>query len=94
MNTENYKDRAMQVLEIAKVIWNIAWGFISYLTLALQLFWDEYGETIQVGLVRFVFATVDFTGEVLLLGRKSRVHFDRWLTQRMDSAFFQLIDVQ
>lgn len=81
-------------LETFNLVWNIVWGFVSYLFLALQLFWEEYGETIQIGAVKTLFNLVDLAGETFLLGRKSRQRFEAWLSRQADSAFFRLVDVQ
>lgn len=94
MTTTELKSRASATVETLNVIWNIIWGFLSYIGLALSLFWEEYGETIQVGFVKFVFNSIDLAGKTLLLGQKSRRTLESWLSRRMDSAFFQLVDVQ
>lgn len=67
-------------------------GFLSYVRLAAVLFWEEYGETIKVGAVRFVLLSMDATGEVLLLGRKTRAAFDHWLSQKADLAFYAMTE--
>lgn len=77
-----------------KTIWQIVYGLFSYLYLALQLFWEEYGEEIQIVTVRFLFFLLEVTGKVYMLGQKSRRSFDTWLSRQLDSAFFQLVDIQ
>lgn len=94
MTLSTLKTRSLSLLAALNVIWNIVYGLFSYFRLALQLFWEEYGEEIQVGLVRFFFLTVDFSGEVLLTGRQARKNFENWLERKLDSAFFQLVEVQ
>lgn len=83
-----------QAVSILNTIWNIVWGLFSYLRLALELFWEEYGQEIQIGLVRFLFFSLETSGRVFLFGQKSRRYFDAWLTHQLDSAFFQLVDIQ
>lgn len=94
MTLSTLKTRSLSFLAVLNVVWNIVFGLFSYLRLAFQLFWEEYGEEIQVGLVRFFFLTVDFSGEVYFFGRKARRSFDQWLERKLDSAFFQLVEVQ
>ncbi len=63
-------------------------GLFGYLKLACQLFWEEYGETVSVGALRFAVGTVDLAGEVLALGREARVQADRLVSVLADRAFY------
>lgn len=88
------KTRIQNSLKAAEKAWDIFYGLFSYLYLALRLFWEEYGEDIQVGVVRAVFHTVDAVGNTYEFGRIFRKLFDEKLTKSLDSAFFRLVDVQ
>ncbi len=50
----------------------IVTGIVSYVWLALQLWWDEYNEVILVNSVRFTVGVVDFAGSCYFAGRKLR----------------------
>lgn len=64
-------------------------GFCSYVWLALQLFWEDHGETITVGSVKFTFGLVDFAGECLLAGRSFR-RFANGLTANLTDRVYYL----
>lgn len=68
----DYVALGQNVINFVTVTAAIVSGFCSYIWLALQLFWEEHGETITVGSVKFTFGLVDFAGECLLTGRKLR----------------------
>jgi hypothetical protein len=63
---------------------------VTYLYLALRLWWCEHGEAVTVGAFRFAVATVDVAGEVLALGREVRLGVNRLATVGADRAFYAL----
>lgn len=94
MTNSETKDRIQKLLKVTSAIWTVFYGLLSYLRLALQLFWEEYGDQIHVGIAVFVLFVFELTGKTYTFGRKFRKDFDLWLSKRLDSAFFQLIDIQ
>lgn len=94
MNFETIQANTRKIATFAIAVGTILYGLFSYLYLALQLFWDEYGEEIQIGTVRFLFFLLEVTGKVYMFGQESRRYFDSWLGRKLDSAFFQLVDIQ
>jgi hypothetical protein len=80
--------------KVAGAILEILFGLFSYLRLALQLFWGEYGQQIQVGLAILVLYLFGLSGRTFEFGKRTRKAFDSYLTKRLDSAFFRLIDIQ
>lgn len=93
MITSANREHLKNVVMALNAIWNIVYGLFSYLRLALELFWEEYGEDIQICIVRFLFFSLECSGRTFLFGQQSRRHFDAWLARQLDSAFFQLIDI-
>ncbi len=68
----------------------VAVGVVSYLYLTLRLWWCEHGEAVTVGAFRLAVATVDVAGEVLALGRATRLGVNRLLAVGSDRAFYAL----
>jgi hypothetical protein len=94
MINSNTNARIQKTLSVLAAIWEVLYGLFSYLRLALQLFWEEYGQQIHTGLAVFLLFVFDVSTETFAFGRKARVAFDKWLAQRLDSAFFRLVDIQ
>ena len=63
-------------------------AIVSYLWVAMRLFWLENGERITVGATRFVFLTIDFAGEMLIAGREFRRFANNVTAQVADRAFY------
>lgn len=68
----DYVALGQNTIKVTATVAAIVTGIASYVWLAFQLFWEEHGETITVGSVKFTFGLVDFAGECLLAGRKLR----------------------
>lgn len=63
-------------------------AIVSYLWVAVRLFWLENGETILKRAVQTVFLTVDFAGEMLIAGRDFRKFVNFVTAQVADRAFY------
>ena len=77
-----------QVVETTATVTAVVVGFASYLWLALQLFWEDHGETITVGATKSVILTVDFAGNCLIAGRKFRLFANRMTATLADRAYY------
>lgn len=76
------------VINVTATTTAIVTGFVSYVWLALQLFWEDHGETITVGATKSIILTVDFAGNCLIAGRKFRVLVNQVLSTSADRAFY------
>lgn len=86
--------RIQKTLKVLTAIWDVLYGLFSYLRLALELFWEEYGQQILTGFAVFLLFMFETSTRTFAFGRKARGAFDKWLAQRLDSAFFRLVDIQ
>lgn len=85
----DYVAFGQSTIKVTATVTAIVIGFCSYVWLALQLFWEDHGETITVGSVKFTFSVVDFAGECLLAGRNFR-RFTNFLTFNLTDRVYYL----
>lgn len=84
----DYVALGQNAIKVTATVAAIVTGFCSYVWLALQLFWEDHGETITVGATKSVILAVDFTGNCLIAGRKFRVLVNQVLSTSADRAFY------
>jgi hypothetical protein len=72
-------------------------GVTSYLVLALQLFWEEHGETVQYRFSQFVHLLTESIELTYKLGKDCGEFYYTvgrpWLAGKVDSLFYTAIDV-
>ena len=89
----DYVTLGQNVINFVTVTAAIVSGFCSYIWLALQLFWEEHGETITVGSVRFTFGLLDFAGSCYFAGRKLRPVANCLVASLTDRVYYLAADL-
>jgi hypothetical protein len=84
----DYVAFGQNVVEVTATVAAVVTGLVSYVWLALRLWWEDYGQTITVGTIQFTVGVADFGGEVYLAGRKLRPIVNTWVAQSADTLFF------
>jgi hypothetical protein len=79
-----------KVINISATVAAIVIGVCSYVWTALLPWWEDNGEVITVGAIRFVINTVDFAGWCYQAGRKVRPQVNLAVNHLADTAFFKL----
>lgn len=84
----DYVALGQNTIKVTATVAAIVTGFCSYVWLALQLFWEDHGETVTVGATKSVILAVDFAGNCLIAGRKFRALVNQVLATSADRAFY------
>ena len=66
-------------------------GVATYCTTALQLFWEEHGESIMTNALRAIIIAADFAGNCYYAGRDFRRFMNTESARIMDRAYYSLI---
>ena len=77
------------VIQFAATVYAVVVGVFSYVWTALQLWWDDNGETVQVNTIRIVVNLIDFIAAIVIATPKVY----RWVklnsNRLVDSLYFQ-----
>ena len=77
------------VIQFSATAYAVVVGVFSYAWTALQLWWDDNGETVQVNTIRIVVNLIDFIAAIVIATPKVY----RWVklnsNRLVDSLFFQ-----
>lgn len=88
MNFTRIRADARKVILFLVTVCAVAHGILSYFWLATRLFWEEHGDSIHEGAVRFLFEAIDFSLEVYLLGKETREFVNRFTAEWSDRIYF------
>jgi hypothetical protein len=86
----DYVNAGRKVINGVVTVAAVIVALCTYMWTALQLFWDEHGEGITVGVTRAVFNVMDFGGNCLLAGREMRFLADKVVAQAIDRAYYSV----
>lgn len=79
--------KAKYVANVATTVVAVVVGFLSYISLALQLFWDEHGETVKSTAINFAIGTVEFALLLFEAGRDFRNFVAKATTRVQDELY-------
>jgi len=87
----DYVKSGERIITIIATAAAIIIGVATYCTTALQLFWEEHGESIMTNALRAVIIAADFAGNCYYTGRKLRVIANSATAQFTDRIYYTAI---
>lgn len=77
-----------KVINITATAAAVIMGVASYVITALQLWWEDNGQSIITNAVRFTFIIADTIGAVYYAGVNSRPIINQWVARLADEVYF------
>jgi hypothetical protein len=87
----DYKKSAERIIAIIATAAAIIIGTATYISTAVQLFWEEHGQSIMTRAFQTAIIAADFAGNCYYAGRKLRVIANTASDRIMDRAYYSLI---